>query len=360
MMTSRERLESVFRLEDPDRTPILGGWIAAPDHIMQLAGASRDEYWEDPVNTSITAYRKLRVDGLIDVFVPKDRGYRCVDDTNFFSSDGRMTLEEALSDIEAMPDKDEIEEDFDFDIEYASFSASLIEGQRLAGEMVWMPAQWDAAAKVSWYGRYGYENYFYVIGAYPDHAEKLMRVGGARGRCNARLLARAVEEGLYPHAVLLGEDICDQNGPMVSPKFLESSFAPQLAYTLEPLLEVGCRPVWHSDGDVRKIIDLLIEVGVQGFQGFQPECGVHLEDLVQKRTREGDPLLIFGPLSVTSELPVMTSAQVEDRVRSAISQCRGQAALVLFTANTINPDIPLPNVVAMSRAVGAITESPMP
>ncbi len=32
----RERLESVFNLEEPDRTPVLGGWIAYPDHIMAM------------------------------------------------------------------------------------------------------------------------------------------------------------------------------------------------------------------------------------------------------------------------------------------------------------------------------------
>jgi len=34
--------------------------------------------------------------------------------------------------------------------------------------------------------------------------------------------------------------------------------------------------------------------------------------------------------------------------------CRDKASLVLFTSNTINPDVPLANVIAMHRAVGAI------
>jgi hypothetical protein len=218
-----------------------------------------------------------------------------------------------------------------------------------------MPAQWDAAAKIDWYGRYGYENFFLVVGAHPDHAIKLMEVGGARGRCQSRLLAQAIKENLYPRAVLLGEDICDQRGPMLSPVFLEQHFLPQLAYSLEPLHEVGCRPVWHSDGDIRRIVDPLLEAGVQGFQGFQSECGVLLEDLVQKRTRDGEPLLIFGPLSVTTELPVLASEQIVDMVKAAIDTCRGRASLVLFTANTINPDIPLANILAMSEAIGAIS-----
>lgn len=354
-MTPRERLETVFALGEADRTPILGGWIAAPDHIMTLSETSFDEYWEDPVAISIEAYRRLGMDGLIDVFVPKDRDYRCVDEVDFFSSAGRMSLEESLADIESLPTAAEILSSFDLADQYETFRRSLMARQDACGEMVWMPAQWDTAAKIAWYGRYGYENFFYIVGAHPEHARKLMEVGGARGRCHAELLARAVREGIYPHAVLLGEDICDQNGPMVSPAFLEEFFIPQLAFSLEPLLAAGCRPVWHSDGDVRRILDLLLDAGVQGFQGFQSECGVRLEELVEMRTRTGDPLLIFGPISVTTELPILRPEEIADRVEHAIETCRGKASLVLFTANTINPDVPLENIVSMSRAVGAIT-----
>jgi hypothetical protein len=131
---------------------------------------------------------------------------------------------------------------------------------------------------------------------------------------------------------------------------MEEHYMQQLAYGLEPLLEAGCRPVWHCDGDVRPLLDMLLEAGVQGFQGFQQECGVTLELIAGKRTRDGEPPLVFGPLSVTTELPVYTPAQVRGRVAEAIETCRGRASLVLFTANTINPDVPLENIVAMHRA----------
>jgi hypothetical protein len=98
-------------------------------------------------------------------------------------------------------------------------------------------------------------------------------------------------------------------------------------------------------------MDMLIGCGVQGFQGFQPECGMTLDFVLQHRTREGNPLIIFGPMAVTTELPVMTAEQVTKRVREVVRRCEGEANLVLFTSNTINPDIPLENVIAMYNAV---------
>ena len=351
-MTHRTRLETVFARGTADRTPILGGWIACPEHICTLTGSSLEDYWLDPIAVSVRAYEVLGSDGLIDIFVPKGPDdFRCVDRDTYRRARPDLSLDQALAEIEAMPSAEEIEEAFDLCGEYAAFRQGLEDRQSLCGDMVWMPAQWRGGARISFYGDLGYENFFLIVGGYPEHARKLMQVGGARGHCVGRLVAQAVREGLYPHAVLLGEDICTQRGPMVSPTFMEREYAPQLAHGLEPLLEVRCSPIWHSDGDIRPTMDMLIEAGVQGFQGFQPECGMALESVIQRRTREGEPLIIFGPLAVTTELPVCSPSEIRAKVRQAIDICRDRAHLVLFTANTINPDVPLANIIAMHKAV---------
>lgn len=353
-MTRRERLETVFGGGTADRTPVLGGWIAAPGHIAELAGVSLEEYWADPTGVSIVAYDRLGTDGLIDIFVPKHRDdFRCVDANTYQRADLEIPLERCLETIGEMPAPEGIESAFDFPAEYARYREQLLASQERCGEMVFMPARWSAGARITWYADFGYENFFVIVGLYPDHARKLIEVGGARGRCQARLVAEAVREGIYPPAVLLGEDICSQQGPMISPEFMERYYAPALAYALEPLLEAGCKPVWHCDGDVRPIVDMLLASGVQGLQGFQPECGMTLDYVTAKRTREGRRLLLFGPLSVTVELPVLTPDGIYERTRAAIEQCRGRADLVLFTANTINPDVPLANIRAMYAAARA-------
>ncbi|NLG27606.1 MAG: hypothetical protein GX557_06820 [Chloroflexi bacterium] len=356
-MTHRERLETVFAGETPDLTPVLGGWIANPAAICAFSGASVDEYWADPRGVSLRAYHLLDTDGLIDLFVPKHRNdFRCVDHEDYMHGAARMSIEQALTYIEALPSAAETESSFDLEAEYETFSARLRQNQALcdalgAPPMVWMPAQWSAEGRVTWYSEFGYEGTFEIVGAYPEHARKMVEVGGARGYNNCRLVARAVREGLYPHAMLFGEDICSQRGPVISPRFLERHYAPQLARNIALLQEAGCRPVWHSDGDVRPLVDMLIACGVQGFQGFQPECGMTLEYITSKRTREGSPLIIFGPLAVTTEMPFLSADEIHRRARAAIEHCRGRASLVMLTGNTINPDIPLDNIRAMYRAV---------
>jgi hypothetical protein len=349
---SFQRLEAVFALQQPDRTPVLGGWIACPDHVMQIVGVDADTYWADPENISIEAYRRLGADGLVSNFVPSTRDdFRHVNTDSYMNADKGITLEEALAQIDAMPAPEQIENDFDLDAQYQYQLETLLSYQKRCGEMIWMPAEWGAGAAASWYGAFGYENYFLIVALYPDHARKLMEVGGATGNCHARVIARQISEGLRPHAVLLGEDICTQRGPMISPDFLGKYYAPELRHSLEPLLEVGCRPVWHCDGDVRLLLDMLIDAGVKGLQGFQPECGLDIDKAAKMRTRDGEPLIVFGPLSVTTELNVCTPEEIREKTRHAIRICRETGTgLCLFTANTINPDVPLENLLAMHEA----------
>jgi uroporphyrinogen decarboxylase len=178
-----------------------------------------------------------------------------------------------------------------------------------------------------------------------------MRVESERGRQTATLRARAIREGIHPRAILTGEDQCSQRGPMVSPAVLHREYFPLLEYVLEPLLAVGARVVWHCDGDVRPVLPDVLACGIAGLQGFQRECGMDLEWIVNLHSRRGEPLLIFGPLSVTGTLPFGTPDDVRAEVRRAMELCREKASLVFFSSNTINPDIPFDNVLAFWDAV---------
>jgi len=350
-MTQRERLNRVFEGREADRTPILGGWIAYVDHILHFADATIEEYDANPKQTAIKAYRNLGMDGLADLLVPinKDK-YRIIDHETYSKAE-TVPLEKCIEDINNMPSPEKAEEMIDFELEYAEFKSMYMETQALCDEMVFMPGQWKAGAKLDWYLDIGYQNYFMIVGMYPKEAQKLMELGGVLGKKISKIIARAVTEGIFPKALLMGGDICTQRGPMISPDFLEKHFAPQLKEGLKPLLEVGCRPVWHCDGDCRLLLDMLLDCGIQGFQGFQPECGMTLEHVITKKTKDNKPLLIFGPMSVTSELPVYTPGQIKRKVWDAVEMCRGSADLVLFTSNTINPDVPVENIRAMYEAV---------
>jgi hypothetical protein len=340
----KARLAAAFDLRTPDRPPILGGWLAAPEHIQQLTGCSEDDYWNDPFAWGMAAERVLGSDGVIGIFTPVARGaYRCVDG-RVLEDRARYSMETVLAEITALPEPDAQRAAFDEEAEYAALRAELLARQAEAGEMLWCPADWNLIPTALWYSRYGYENALLLPRLHPDAHRKLLVHSAERGRQHATLRARAVREGIHPRAILTGEDLCSQRGPMISPAFLRREYWPLVEYAVAPVLAAGARLIWHCDGDVRPILPDVLAAGFGGLQGFQPECGMDLSWIADLRTRTGDPLLIFGPLPVTTVLPHGTPGEVRAEVRRAISLCRDRASLVFFTSNTINPDVPLANL----------------
>jgi hypothetical protein len=342
----KTRLATAFDLRLPDRAPILGGWLAAPGHVQALTGCTEADYWSDPTFWALHAERVLGSDGVIWLYEPaSSHDWRIVDE-RVLAGRAQHTLDSILADINALPEPHEVRASFDEHTAYAQFVAHLKADQVRCGDIMWCPADWDMIPHWLWVHQFGHENALVLPALHPGAHRKLIRVEAERGRQRAALRARAIREGIHPRAILTGEDLCSQRGPMVSPAQLHRDYFPLLEYALEPLLAVGARVVWHCDGDVRPILHDVLACGVAGLQGFQAECGMALEWIVNLRTRRGDPLLIFGPLSVTTTLPFGTPERVRAEVRQAIHLCRDKASLVFFTSNTINPDIPLDNVLA--------------
>jgi hypothetical protein len=343
-MDSNTRLKTAFSLQQPDRPPILGGWLAAPNHVQALTGCSEDEYYDDPYYWGIAAEHILGSDGLLDVFMPAERGgYRIVNQATL-DKRARYSVDIMLAEIEKKPDIDEIKAAFDEDYEYAKFAAELKRHQSACADLTWCPAYWDIIPIALWYSTYGYETAFSCLALYPDQYRKLIRTSAETARQKATLLARAVQEGLHPGAVLTGEDICSQRGPMVSPAFLRKEYWPLVEYAWEPLKAGGVKIVWHCDGNVRPLLPEVLACGANGLQGFQRQCGMDLEWIVDLRTRQGDPLLIFGPMEVVTIFRNGSPQDIRQEVKHSMDLCRDKAALVFFTSNTITPDIPLENV----------------
>lgn len=343
-MDAKTRLLTAFSGGQPDRPPILGGWLAAPSHVQTLVGCSERAYWDDPLYWSIEAERRLGSDGLITVFTPIAEGeYRCVDQ-QVMDHRNSYSVESLLAEIAAMPDVDELRANFDEETAYAEFVEIFRAEQARCEDMLWCPADWKMIPKALWYHEFGYETALMTLALHTDQYLKLLNTSAEIGRQHAQLRARAIVDGIHPRAILTGEDLCSQQGPMVSPAFLRRHYWPLVEYALEPLHKVDAKIVWHCDGNYRPLIDDVLAAGIGGLQGFQTECGMALEWIRRLRTRKDDPLLIFGTMSVTTTLPHGQPEDVRADVLHTMELARDYVSLVFFTSNTITPDIPLRNV----------------
>ena len=222
--------------------------------------------------------------------------------------------------------------------------------QTLLGDIVWLPARWDACTRFEWYGEFGYEIFLSLFATNPETIDDLFKYSEVISYLRNTIYAKAFELCGFNPVILMGCDICSTPGPLVSPRMLREVYFPHAFRSLEPLRSAGIKTIWHCDGNVMPIMDEIISLGVDGLQGFQKEAGVCFENIVKLRTKDGRPLIYYGPLSVAAELPVLSAEGITERVQGAIELARGNGSLLLFTANTIGPDVPLENIKAMYEA----------
>ncbi|MEW6358018.1 MAG: hypothetical protein AB1696_16915 [Planctomycetota bacterium] len=153
------------------------------------------------------------------------------------------------------------------------------------------------------YSTYGYANYFMAYALYPDVMERCFRLQADFGERRNATAARAILKGGLPRLKRLDHDMCDSRGTLVDVRTLDRIWFPHFARCIRPFLDAGVRLIWHCDGNVMDMVPRLIEAGVSGFQGFQYEDGVDYPAICRMTGRDGNPLMIWAGVSVTTTLP---------------------------------------------------------
>lgn len=365
-MTGRERALTALAFGETDRVPMLGGFIAHAEALRRLSGL--DPFLE-PRRAAVEAARALQVDLIIQIVTPKSveastemGGGR----ESLFSRQSRSAYEspEQVRDYAlGLPEPAEVRRQFDAEAYRNDILADWEQCQRDGGEdMLILPYAKARDCPFMYYSEFGYENYYEAMALYPEAMFRLFEVAAEHSRCINETFVRVVGESDLPPVVYIGQDICDNAGPMVSPALLDEIYFPHLAYCLEPLNEAGVKKVWHSDGNINPIIERLLACGINGFQGLQEDTylperqRVRLEGLAERCDRWGDPLILYGSISVRDVLPHGTVEDVKREVERCLHACRGRSGFFLAPTSTVGPDVPYENIVAMyehGRAYGA-------
>lgn len=250
--------------------------------------------------------------------------------------------------IDAMPDPDTLESNFDVEAHADGYAKGITNLRDMAyGEMLFISG-FGQVDFMGGYGRWGYTNYLSALALYPEYLDRFYAYSGEYGRLTNVAIARAIEKyGLAPF-VYSGQDICYNDGPLCSVEKLDEIYFPHLAKAVEPLHDAGIGIIWHCDGNILPILDQLINVvGVAGFQGFQEETGCTLERVAARQTRNGEKLIFWGSLSVTTTLPFGTVDDVKKDVERCFRVAAPGGGFALASTSSILPETPLENIMTI-------------
>ena len=135
-----------------------------------------------------------------------------------------------------------------------------------------------------------------------------------------------------------GDDIGSQRGMLIAPatwrRFLKPRMAELIARVkaIKPDLLVA----YHTDGDVREVIDDLIEIGIDVLNPVQPAC----MDPAELKRDYGDRLLFWGSIDEQKTLPFGRPEDVARRDPPAARHHRSSAADSSSARRTMSSSTP--------------------
>jgi uroporphyrinogen decarboxylase len=151
----------------------------------------------------------------------------------------------------------------------------------------------------------------------------------------------------------LGDDVGTQRGMMMSVPFWRQHLKPRLKRVIDAIRETQKEHVYiryHSDGDIRPIIDDLVEIGVDLLNPVQPEC-MPLAEVIPQHQHH---LAFWGMIGTQTTMPFGTPADVQAIVDECAGYARAGARLVIAPTHVLEPDVPWANIQALVKAVRGV------
>jgi hypothetical protein len=313
-------------------------------NLAQIGEISIDAYLADPMAGVIRANRALAVDGMVSPAVPQSLDEIRTGLVVEASFQG-VQPEAILAAAEALPDSETaILSSFDAQAEEARYRHYFEQAFRSWGGMVPIPNFWEIGGHFPLYTDYGYQAFWMACALYPEAVGKIWWAKSLHSRQRAKILVRLYREYDLVPLMFCGEDVCNNQGPMVSIAFLRQRYFPTVQMIIAPLIESGIRCIHHCDGNVRPVIDDFLQIGFSGLQGFQYELGIDLYELRRKRSLQGEPLLFFTGLSVSRTLPFGSLDDIRDEIDYFIDATDEGQGMFLFTSNVTGVEVPWENL----------------
>ncbi|MCO6453278.1 MAG: hypothetical protein J5I90_21025 [Caldilineales bacterium] len=154
--------------------------------------------------------------------------------------------------------------------------------------------------------------------------------------------------GKYIQIFRTADDLASQNGLLISPKMYRQFLKPVQAKYFEFVKShTDAILLYHSDGNVLPLLDDLIEIGIDAINPVQPSA---LGDLAEVKAKYGDRVTFWGAIDTHRVLPYGSTDDVAAEVRQRIRELGADGGYVLSSVHSILVDVPPENVLAMADA----------
>lgn len=150
--------------------------------------------------------------------------------------------------------------------------------------------------------------------------------------------------------IFTSDDLGHQTGPMMSPAIFEELYLPLYKDFISYIHSKGMHVFLHSCGDNTKLMEYLIEAGLDVFHPVQKGC----MDEKETAKKFGDRITFLAGVDVQHLLPEGTVEEVRNGVHQLIDVFyKSEGGLLLSAGNGILPGTPIENIEEMLKVISS-------
>jgi uroporphyrinogen decarboxylase len=150
----------------------------------------------------------------------------------------------------------------------------------------------------------------------------------------------ALQRGGHPQTVVwIADDCAYRNAPLFSPATYERLIQPQLARLCEMIHATGRLAAFESEGNMRPLLGLILDAGVDVLCNMEPRAGM---DVVELKQEYGDRVAFIGTMCNTVVLPSGTPESIQAETLRTLQAGVG-GGVVFGSAHSIGTDVSIAN-----------------
>jgi len=201
----------------------------------------------------------------------------------------------------------------------------------------------------SQYLRAGLANLMIDYACRPEFVKRLARIGV---EYHVELYRKLIDEGV--EIVVLGDDYAGKTGTFMSPAHFEEFILPGLKTVVGAVKDAGGYCILHTDGNIWKIIDMLISTGLDMLGPLEPAC-MKLDEV---HRYSGCKVGVMGNIDVD----LLSRGSVEDirkATRELLMRVSPLGGHILSSGNTISSSVRGENFMVMLETAGEYGRYPI-
>ncbi len=147
---------------------------------------------------------------------------------------------------------------------------------------------------------------------------------------------------------MMGDDMGGQTGPLLSLDSWRKFFKKGFKTYVDIAHQYGIPVMYHTCGDVYKLIPDFIECGLDILQALQPRATNM--DIKRLKQEFGKDLAFQGAMDIQQILPLGKPEDVKAMAKYALDSAKKGGGYIICTSHNIQIDTPIENVVALFEA----------